>query len=121
MKKLLVSLLILIGTLTMSAESIGHIERQGGWYYIYNLEGKKTKTFGTSSGELVGYSSEIYILRSGSWYYIYNADARKETTLSVSSVGEILNVAGDTFTSKCGSWIYTWNRKGRKIATRAAR
>lgn len=121
MKKLFVVLSLILSSLTMNSQSISSIEHSGSWYYLYDQNGKKTKTISASSGELVGYSSSIFILRSGSWYYIYNAEARKEHTMSVSTVGEILSVTGDTFTSRNGSWIYTWNRQGKKINTRAAR
>lgn len=121
MKKVLsVALFLLLGFIAMGAQNIGHIERQGSWYNIYDQSGKKVGTFSASQGELAGYSSQIYILKSGSWYNIYGADRRKEKTMSVSSVGDIINVAGDTFTSRQGSWIYTWNRQGKKISTRAA-
>ena len=121
MKKLIIALALAFGAFMASAADIGSIDRSGSWYYIYDQQGKKTKTVASSNGELVGFSSTMFILRKGSWYYIYNADAKKEKTLAVSTIGEIINVTGETFTSRKGSWIYTWNRDGRRINTRAAR
>lgn len=120
MKKLIIASLLALCSLGLAAKTIGYIERNGSWYYVYDPDGKKIDTFGTSRGELVGYSDRIYIVRNGSWYYVYNADGKKVCTKGVSSTGDILAVAGDTFTSRLGSWIYTWSAEGKKLSTRGA-
>lgn len=121
MRHLLIICALFFTALNMNSQTISSIDRQGSWYYIYDQAGKKTHSLSTSQGELVGFSSQFFILKNGSWYYIYSADAKKERSLAVSTIGEILSVAGDTFTSRNGSWIYTWDRSGRKINSRAAR
>ena len=113
-------ILAVLFSFSMNGQTISHIEQSGSWYRIYDQNGKSTRSLSTSNGELVGYSSSMFILRSGSWYYIYSPDGKRERSMSVSTVGEILNVAGDTFTSRSGSWIYTWNRDGKKVNTRSA-
>lgn len=121
MKQLLLIVTMFIAGINMQAQSISHIETTKSWYYIYDNNGKKTKTLSTSIGELQGFSASIFIVKSGSWYYIYDAKGNKIKTLSVSSVGKLLSVSGDTFTSQVGSWIYTWNKDGKKISTRTAK
>jgi hypothetical protein len=120
MKKFLTTLLLLFAVMTLQAQSISHIETTRSWYYIYDQNGKKTKTLSTNIGELQGFSASFFIVKSSAWYYIYDAKGNKTKTLSTSSVGEVLSVAGDTFTSRLGSWVYTWSKDGKKISTRPA-
>lgn len=122
MKKLLLSLTLLLSGLTLQAQSISHIETTKAWYYIYDQDGKMIKTLSTSQGELKGYSSTFYIIRQGTAFYItYDVNGKRLHTFGVGSVGEILSVSGDTFTSRNGAWIYTWRKEGKKINTRAAK
>ncbi len=122
MKKLLTIVVLLFSVLTLQAQSISHIETTKSWYYIYDQDGKKIKTISTSQGELMGYSSNFYIIKQGSAFYItYDASGKRLHTFGASSVGEIQGVAGDTFTSRNGVWIYTWSKEGKKISTRAAK
>ena len=108
MKKLLLSLTLLLSGLTLQAQSISHIETTKAWYYIYDQDGKKIKTLSTSQGELKGYSSTFYIIKQGSAFYItYDVNGKRLHTFGVGSVGEILSVSGDTFTSRNGAWINT--------------
>lgn len=104
----------------LKAQSISHIETTKNWYYIYDQDGKKTKTLSTTIGELQGFSSTFFVVKCGSWYYIYDANGKKTKTLGESTVGKVLSVSGDTFTSQVGSWIYTWSKEGKKISTRSA-
>ena len=120
MKKVILVMAMLLSAFGMKAQSISYIETTKNWYYIYDQDGKKTKTLSTSIGELQGFSSTFFVVKSGSWYYIYDATGKKTKTLSESTVGKVLSVAGDTFTSQVGSWVYTWNKEGKKISTRAA-
>ena len=120
MKKFLTTLLLLFAVMTLQAQSISHIETTRSWYYIYDQNGKKTKTLSTNIGELQGFSASFFIVKSSEWYYIYDAKGNKTKTLSTSSVGEVLSVAGDTFTSRLGSWVYTRSKDGKKISTRPA-
>ena len=111
MKKLLLSIFLLLSVANLQAQSISHIETTKSWYYIYDQDGKKIKTLSTSQGELKGYSSTFYIIKQGSAFYVtYDVNGKRLHTFGVSGVGEILAVSGDTFTSRQGSWIYTWNK-----------
>lgn len=121
MRKLLIIIALLLSVVGLKAQSISHIETTKNWYYIYDQDGKKTKTLSATIGELQGFSSSFFVVKSGSWYYIYDATGKKTKTLSESTVGKVLSVSGETFTSQVGSWIYTWSKEGKKINTRAAR
>ena len=121
MKKLLLSIVLLLSGLSIQAQSISHIETTKSWYYIYDQNGKKIKTLSTSQGELKGYSSTFYIIKQGTAFYVtYDVNGKRLHTFGAASVGEILAVSGDTFTSRQGAWIYTWSKEGKKISTRAA-
>ena len=121
MKKILIILVVMLGSLESQAQKISHIETTNSWYYIYDDSGKKIKTVSTSIGELKGYSANFYVIQHGTWIYTYDPTGKKLHTFAVSSVGKILSVAGDSFTTQRGSWIYTWNKDGKKISTRSAR
>ena len=120
MKKLLLSIVMLLSVAGLQAQSISHIETTKSWYYIYDQDGKKTKTLSASIGELQGFSASFFVVKSGSWYYIYDATGKKTHTLAEGIVGKVLSVAGDTFTSQSGAWVYTWSKEGKKISTRSA-
>ena len=120
MKRILITLVMLMAFTAIQAQKISHIETTRSWYYVYDEKGKKVHTFSTTQGELVAYSESFYIIRHGSWYYTFNAKGKKLHTFNVSNTGDILNAAGDTFTSRKGNWIYTWDKNGKKIATRSA-
>ena len=120
MKKLLLSIALLLTGLSIQAQSISHIETTKSWYYIYDQDGKKIKTLSTSQGELKGFSSTFYIIKQGSAFYVtYDVNGKRLHTFGAASVGEILAVSGDTFTSRQGAWIHTWSKEGKKISTRA--
>lgn len=122
MKKIVLSIVLLLSGLSLQAQSISHIETTKNWYYIYDENGKKIKTLSTSQGELKGYSSTFYIIKQGTAFYItYDVNGKRLHTFGAASVGEILAVSGDTFTSRQGAWIYTWSKEGKKINTRAAK
>ncbi|MBR6195155.1 MAG: hypothetical protein IKQ58_06755 [Prevotella sp.] len=127
-KLFLIVMMAITFTLNMNAqksakkESIGYIETTKNWYYIYNQDGKKIRTFTTSQGELKGYSNTFYILKQGATFYMtYDVNGKRLHTFGAGSVGEVIGVSGDTFTSKLGVWIFTWSKEGKKIGTRAAR
>ena len=127
-KLFLIVMMAITFTLNMNAqksakkESIGYIETTKNWYYIYNQDGKKIRTFTTSQGELKGYSNTFYILKQGATFYLtYDVNGKRLHTFGAGSVGEVIGVSGDTFTSKLGVWIFTWSKEGKKIGTRAAR
>ncbi len=120
MKKLLLSIVLLLSVANLQAQSISHIETTKNWYYIYDQDGKKIKTLSSTIGELRGFGSTFFVVKSGSWYYIYDANGKKTKTLSESTVGKVMSVSGETFTSQVGSWIYTWSKEGKKINTRSA-
>ena len=118
MKRILITLTLLIAAVSVQAQKISYIETTRSWNYVYDENGKKVYTFSTSQGEVVAYSDSFYIVKNGSWYYTCDAKGKKLHTFSVSNVGEVLNAAGDTFTSRKGNWIYTWDKNGKKLATR---
>lgn len=127
-KLFLIVMMAITFTLNMNAqksakkEAIGYIETTKNWYYIYNQDGKKIRTFTTSQGELKGYSDTFYILKQGATFYMtYDVNGKRLHTFGAGSVGEVIGVSGDTFTSKLGVWIFTWSKEGKKIGTRAAR
>ena len=122
MKKILLSIVLLLAVAGIKAQSISHIETTKNWYYIYDQDGKKIKTLSTSQGELKGYSGSFYVMKQGSAFYItYDVNGKRLHTFGAASVGEILAVSGDTFTSRQGVWIHTWSKNGKKISTRAAK
>ena len=122
MKKLLLSIVLLLSVANLQAQSISYVEITKNWYYIYDQDGKKIKTLSTSQGELKGYSSTFYIIKQGSAFYVtYDVNGKRLNTFGAASVGEILAVSGDTFTSRQGAWIHTWSKEGKKINTRAAK
>ena len=122
MKKLLLTIVLLLAVANLQAQSISHIETTKSWYYIYDQDGKKIKTLSTSQGELKGYSSTFYIIKQGSAFYVtYDVNGKRLHTFGAASVGEILAVSGDTFTSRQGAWIHAWSKEVKKISTRAAK
>jgi len=122
MKRLLLSIVLLLAVANLQAQSISYVEITKNWYYIYDQNGKKIKTLSTSQGELKGYSSTFYIIKQGSAFYVtYDVNGKRLHTFGAASVGEVLAVSGDTFTSRQGAWIYTWSKEGKKINTRAAK
>lgn len=52
MKKLLLSIVLLLTVANLQAQSISHIETTENWYYIYGQDGKKTKNLSSNIGEL---------------------------------------------------------------------
>ena len=44
MKKLLLSIVLLLSVANLQAQSISHNETTKNWYYIYDQDGKKIKT-----------------------------------------------------------------------------
>ena len=120
MKRILITLIMLMAITAMHAQKISYIETTRSWYYVYDENGRKIHTFSTTQGEVVAYSDAFYVVKNGSWYYTYTPKGKRLHTFSKSSVGEVLNAAGDTFTSRNGSWIYTWDKNGKKISTRSA-
>lgn len=120
MKRIFITLILLVAVCAVQAQKISYIETTRSWHYVYDENGKKVHTFSTTQGTVVAYSESFYIVKNGSWYYTYNAKGKKLHTFSVSNVGEVLSAAGDTFTSRKGNWIYTWDKNGKKINTRSA-
>ncbi len=100
---------------------ISYIESTPSWYIVYDENGKRVRSFSTSQGRLVAYSSEFYIIQVGnSWYYTYNPEGKRLYSFSVASTGEILSCSGDTFTSRWGSWIITWRKDGKRLGSRSS-
>ena len=72
MKKLLLSIVLLLSVANLQAQSISHIETTKNWYYIYDQDGKKTKTLSSTIGELQGFSASFFVVKSytdnSDWY-----------------------------------------------------
>ena len=115
LKQLFLFFALLLSGICTRAQGISHIEATKSWYYIYDQNGKKTKTLSTSIGELQGFSASIFVVKSGSWYYVYDAKGNKLKALSAPSVGKVLSVSGETFTSQAGSWIIPGARTARRL------
>lgn len=121
MKRFLIGLVALMSVAAVWGRTLGYIETNGSWIYLYDEAGKRYKTMSLSSaGEVVGWSSTFFVTRSGSWIYLYNAEGKRYKTLSVTSTGEVIGVSGNSFTTRSGSWIYTYNSQGKRINTRSA-
>ena len=54
MKKLLLSIVLLLSAAYIQSQNISHIETTKSWYYIYDQDGKKIKTLSSAIGELQG-------------------------------------------------------------------
>ncbi|MBQ8049967.1 MAG: SLAP domain-containing protein [Bacteroidaceae bacterium] len=121
MRRHIILIIALLCTIGMRAQRISYIETTRSWYYVYDEDGKRIRSFSTSQGRLVTYTSSFYIIRQGNSYYIiYDASGKRITSLGVNVVGEILSASGDTFTSRNASWIYTWTKEGKRISSRSA-
>lgn len=121
MKQLVLSIIMLLAAGNLRAQAISYIETTKNWYYVYDQNGKKIKTFSTNMGELKGYSNTFFVIKQGTSFYVtYDVNGKKLHTFAASTVGEIVGCSGDTFTSRNGVWIYTWGKDGKKISTRAA-
>ncbi len=113
--------LFLLTSLSTSAQKISYIEATSSWYIIYDQNGKRIRSFSTSQGRLVAYTSTFYIIQQGkSWYYTYDIEGHRLHSFSVAATGEILSASGDTFIARNQSWIYTWTKDGKRIASRSA-
>ena len=82
MKRILGILILVTLSLSIQAQSISYIETTKGWYYIYDQSGKRIKTISSSQGELVGYSSNFYIIKLISGFYVtYDATGKRDLYL----------------------------------------
>ena len=63
MRKLTVFLALFVSGISIQAQDISHIETTKSWYYIYDQNGKKTKTLSTTIGDLQGFSASIFIVK----------------------------------------------------------
>ncbi len=68
MKKLLLSIFLLLSVTNLQAQSISYIETTKNWYYIYDQNGKKIKTLSTSQGSgirqnITSILPQCYLLR----------------------------------------------------------
>ena len=120
MKRILITLIMLMAFTAIQAQKISYIETTKSWHYVYDENGKKVHTISTSQGEVVAYSETFYIIKHGSWLYTCNAKGKKLHTFWADNVGDVLSATGDTFTSRKGNWIITWDKNGKKLRTRYA-
>ena len=73
MKRILITLIMLMAISVVQAQKISYIETKSSWHYVYDENGKKVHTFSTSQGEVVAYSESFYILKKSGWYYTCDA------------------------------------------------
>ena len=118
MKKIFLILIMLCGFSISNAE-ISYISESSSWYKQYDGSGKQKRSFSTSNGKLVGYSSHYYILKDNSWYKIYNENGTMVRSLSISSIGKIISVTESGFVAETNSWINFYNFNGQKISSRS--
>ena len=83
MKKLLLSIVLLLSVVNLQAQSISHIETTKNWYYIYDQDGKKIKTLSESTvGKVLSVSGETFTSQGGSWIYTWSKEGKKINTRS---------------------------------------
>ena len=83
MKKLLLSIVLLLSVANLQAQSISHIETTKNWYYIYDANGKKTKTLSESTvGKVLSVSGDTFTSQVGSWIYTWSKEGKKIGTRS---------------------------------------
>ena len=81
MKKLLIIMAMLLSVTRLKAQSISHIETTKSWYYIYDQDGKKTKTLSESTvGKVLSVSGETFTSKVGSWVYTWSKEGNKINT-----------------------------------------
>lgn|SRR5574344_488152 len=103
-------------------KSISNIERHGEWYRIYDDKGKEVKDLYVSSvGELIGVSSNHFIMKRGVWIDLYNAYCKKYKSLYAPSIGTIISVNDNAFVARRSCWEDTYYWTGKKKFTRYAR
>ena len=122
MKILLFVISFLLMSLGMQAQQrqISYIKDDGGFYLVYDENGKRISTVSKSTvGEVVGWGIDFFVSLDGSWYKIYDSKGKKINTLSKMSVGKVVAVSGNTFTSEDGGFLKTYDKTGKKINTRS--
>ena len=122
MKILLFVISFLLMSLGMQAQQrqISYIKDDGGFYLVYDENGKRISTVSKSTvGEVVGWGIDFFVSLDGSWYKIYDSSGKKINTLSKMSVGKVVAVSGNTFTSEDGGFLKTYDKTGKKINTRS--
>ena len=59
------------------------VVKSGSWYYIYDANGKKTKTLSESTvGKVLSVSGETFTSQVGSWIYTWSKEGKKISTRS---------------------------------------
>ena len=122
MKRLLFVISILLMSLGLQAQQrqISYIKDDGGYYLVYDENGKKISAVSKMAvGEVVGWGIDFFVSLDGSWYKIYDSSGKKINTLSKMSVGKVVAVSGNTFTSEDGGYLKTYDKTGKKINTRS--
>jgi ParB family chromosome partitioning protein len=89
MKRILITLALLMAVVAVQAQKISYIETTSSWHYVYDEKGKKVYTFSTSQGEVVAYSESFYIVKNGSWYYTCNAKGKGKIAITFKSEEEL--------------------------------
>ena len=82
MRKLLITLAMLMAFTAIHAQKISYIEATTSWYHVYDDNGKKVHTFSTTQGEVVAYSESFYVLKKSGWYYTWDKKGKKIATRS---------------------------------------
>ena len=122
MKKIIITILLSVTVLSLQAQQrqISYIKDDGGYYLVYDENGKKISAVSKMTvGEVVGWGIDFFVSLDGSWYKIYDSSGKKINTLSKMSVGKVVAVSGNTFTSEDGDFLKTYDKTGKKINTRS--
>jgi hypothetical protein len=122
MRRILLFILLLasVGVRAQQQKEIAYIESTKSWHYVYDSQGRRIVGYSRSSvGDVVGWSSTIFVGKNNGFYRIYDVQGQMLKALSINSVGEVLSVSGDTFTSRLGNWIYIWDKNGKKIGSKS--
>lgn len=83
MKKLLLSIVLLLSVVNLQAQSISHIETTKSWYYVYDAKGNKTKTLSESTvGKVLSASGNTFTCQVGAWIYTWSKEGKKISTRS---------------------------------------
>ena len=74
MKRIFITLILLVAVCAVQAQKISYIETTRSWHYVYDENGKKVHTISTSQGE----ASRKDIAHGGSLYGFFNTYLLKE-------------------------------------------
>ena len=96
MKKIIITILLSVTVLSLQAQQrqISYIKDDGGYYLVYDENGKKISAVSKMTiGEVVGWGIDFFVSLDGSWYKIYDSSGKKE----IISRAKIISTTGRAF------------------------